>query len=527
MSVINKAFLSLCGPLLRRIDRTRTDPFPFQDEWFRRLVDNGKDTFFGHEHRFDTVRNLADFQRLVPVRDYNALSPYISRLRQGENHILWNQPVRWFARSSGTSSDKSKFIPVTPDSLRINHYGGFKRMLAQYIRSYPRSGLFRGKALTLGGSIRPEQTGSGLFCGDLSAILLKNSPAIVEILRTPRRSTALADDFSRKIEQICRESSRLNVTNFSGVPSWNLMLINKILEYTGKRTLTEVWPRLELFMHGGIGFEPYRELYNALIPSPDMHYVENYNASEGYFAFQDEPGCAGMLLTADNGIFYEFIPLEQLSAVMEGRIREALTLRDVETGVDYALVISTCGGLWRYMTGDCVRFTSLFPHRVRVAGRTQLFINAFGEELMIENAERALAEACRLCNCRTEEFTVAPVFMQLSGPGRTATKGYHKWAIEFAVPPQDIADFARTLDRALARHNSDYEAKRKDNATMEQLRIRVLPQGTFYRWMQERGKLGGQNKVPRLCPDSRFMDQLEPFAFSTSDIPSAHDLNRT
>lgn len=513
MSVINHLYLQLSGKLLRRMDKSKTDPFPFQERCLPELIANGKDTFFGKEHRFDSIRGIKDFQRNIPVRDYNAFTPYITRLRQGEHYILWNQRVKWFARSSGTSSDKSKFIPVTPDSLYINHYGGFKRMLASYIRTYPDSKIFNGKALTLGGSFQPDEaSGGNAFYGDLSAILLKNSPALVEMIRTPQKKTALTGDFSRKIELICRESSRQNVTNFSGVPSWNLILINKILEYTGKKYLTEVWPRLELFMHGGIGFEPYREIYKTLIPSPRMHYVENYNASEGYFAFQDDPATDSMLLTLDNGIFYEFIPMEMLDGVMEDRIREIPTLREVSTGVNYAMVISTCGGLWRYLIGDCVKFTSLRPYRIRITGRTQLYINAFGEELMIENAERALARACRTCNCRVEEFTVAPVFMELTGQGNTATKGYHKWAIEFAIPPQDIACFEKVLDEALTCQNSDYEAKRKNNATMEQLRISVLPRGTFYRWMESKNKLGGQNKVPRLSTDSRFIDQLEETA---------------
>ncbi len=514
MSLINSVFLKVSSGIVKEIEKSMRAPFDYQRVWFEELLQAGVNTLFGDEHCFNRVnlsskqefvKKLKYFQERVPIRDYDAYMPYINRLRRGEDYILWNQKVKWFAKSSGTSSDRSKFIPITPDSLRINHYGGFRRMLAWYIANNPESKIFQGKALTLGGSVQLDETGKGKsFCGDLSAILLKNSPAIVEMLRTPKRETALMADFSQKVEAICKEAAEQNVTNFSGVPSWNLVLLNRILEYTGKRSIAEVWPNVELFMHGGIGFEPYREIYNTIIPGNNMHYLENYNASEGYFAFQDDLSVNSMLLTVNNGIFYEFIPMEQFDDVMAGRVKYIPTLEDVQIGVNYAVVITTCGGLWRYLIGDCVKFTSLAPHRIQITGRTKLCINAFGEELMISNAEKALTDACNICHCSVNEFTVSPVFMDLE----KNSKGCHKWVIEFSQMPQDIDDFIVVLDKALANCNSDYAAKRAGNATMQQLQLVSVKPGTFMRWMQSRGKLGGQNKVPRLWGDSTFTDEL-------------------
>ncbi len=523
MSLINNIYLTVCSSIVKEIEKSMGNPCDYQKKWFESILLSGTNTAFGHEHCFNRfnfnnkreyLQKLKYFQENVPIRDYDAFVPYINRLRSGENYVLWNQKVKWFAKSSGTSSDRSKFIPITPDSLYINHYGGFKRMLAWYVANNPKSNIFNGKALTLGGSVQLDEAGNGKsFYGDLSAILLKNSPAIVEAIRTPKRETALIANFNRKIEEICKESSRLNVTNFSGVPSWNLVLLNKILEYTGKSNILEVWPNIELFMHGGIGFEPYRRIYNSIIPSDNMHYLENYNASEGYFAFQDDLSVSQMLLTVNNGIFYEFIPMDIFSEVMSGKIKQIPTLEGVKTNVNYAVVITTCGGLWRYLIGDCVKFTSLYPHRIQITGRTQLCINAFGEELMISNAEKALAQACKICKCSVNEFTVAPVFMEFTANrGNTNTpascKGRHKWAIEFSTYPQDINEFAEVLDKELTMCNSDYAAKRDGNATMERLQPVVLKQGTFMKWMESRNKLGGQNKVPRLYGNSKFMDEL-------------------
>lgn len=469
---------------------------------FEELIEGGKDTLFGKDHHFDSIHTIADFQKRVPIRDYDHLQPYIDKLRNGEHYILWREKTRFFAKSSGTSSDKSKYIPVTPTNLANCHYGGMKRLLANYIHLYPESYLFKGKALTLGGSVTPDLSGE-TFSGDLSAILLKNSPAIVEALRVPDQKTAMLKDFNEKINLICQQCSSADVTNFAGVPSWNLIMLNKILEYNKARYLTDVWPNVELFMHGGISFEPYRKQFDNIIPKGSVRYFENYNASEGYFAFQDDPNDKGMLLTLDNGVFYEFIPLRDFDAAMQGDTSvKALCLDEVKVDEPYAIIITTTAGLWRFVIGDVVTFTSTFPHKIVISGRTALFINTFGEELMIGNAEKALASACSKNNCSVNDYTVAPVFLGDSG------RGYHQWVIEFATEPTDIERFRSDLDSALCTCNSDYEAKRTHTITMDMLQISQVPQGTFLKWMQSRGKVGGQNKVPRLCGERKYVDQI-------------------
>ena len=513
---INKAVLSWGRGYLREIERSFTCAAEMQDEVFSRLIKCGKETVFGSERDFAGIHSLRDFQSRVKLSRYDDIAPYITRIRQGEKNVLWNQDVRWFAKSSGTSSEKSKFIPITKDSLYGTHFKGMKMMLMNYVHNNPDSRVFSSCALTLGGSVAPDILAKGnVFDGDLSAVMLRNSPRVVEFLRTPSRKTALVADFATKVDLICRESTRKNVSNFSGVPSWNLVLMNKILEYTGKSNLLEVWPDMELFMHGGISFEPYRETYRKLIPSDNMHYLENYNASEGYFAFQDTlEGGGGMLLTVSNGIFYEFIPFSHLDEAQEGDNSHIVPLEGVQTGVDYAIVISTVGGLWRYMPEDLVRFTSVNPYRLVVTGRTKMYINAFGEELMINNAERAIATASAKAGIEITDYTAAPEFLEV--------QGCHVWAIEFSDPlrnpespdfsAQAVEDFAEILDSEIQKVNSDYEAKRSPGSTMRRLKIVPLAPGTFYRWMESRGKTGGQNKVPRLWKDLKYIDQLRKTA---------------
>lgn len=520
MNLRNRLFLKFSRETLKKNELSLTDPATLQKEVFYRLIAGGADTLFGKEHNFSSIesvesvpggiqcgynRSVKRFKELVPIRDYNDFYPYIKRLRDGEDYVTWNQKVKWFAKSSGTSSDKSKYIPVTLDSLKSNHYGGFASMLASYINEYPRSRLFYGDTLTLGGSVTPDVS-DGKFSGDLSAILLKNSPKLAELFRTPSRETALIADFNTKIKAICRESSRKNVTSFAGVPSWNLLLMNEILQCYGKSDFTEIWPDMELFMHGGIGFEPYREIYKKLFPLPNMHYLENYNASEGYFGFQDDLAVRGMSFAAGLGVFFEFVRMDKLSSATDIGNLPTCTLEEVEQDVNYAVVISTVGGLWRYLIGDTVKFVSLSPRRFIISGRTKLYINAFGEELMIDNAEKALVETCRKHNAIVTEFTVAPVFMEMK---ERATKGAHKWVIEFEREPADLEVFADTLDKQLTLQNSDYEAKRSGNATMSRLQLVKVPKGTFYKWMALRGKVGGQNKVPRLCNTDEYVKELE------------------
>lgn len=503
MPLINRICLSYLSGTLKNIDKSRKDPMSFQTKEFRDLIRKGSDTSFGKEHNFSAIRTIDDYRKAVPLRDYNAFQPYIDRLRSGEEYVLWNQKVKWFAKSSGTSSDKSKYIPITQDNLKECHIGGFIRLLSSYLDRNPKSGILSGRALTLGGSVQlDEMNHKGAFNGDLSAILLKNSPRIAEIVRTPPREIALNANFQEKIEQICKICSKQNITNFSGVPSWNLVLIHKLLEYNNVEYLTDIWPNIELFMHGGINFGPYRSQYLELIPKDSMKYVENYNASEGYFAFQDDDHDNSMMLTFDNGIFYEFIPVEKYANAINGDLSSVVPVEGVEKGKKYALVITTNSGLWRYLIGDCIEIVSTYPHKIKIVGRTQLYINAFGEELMISNAENAISIASQEHNASVSEYTVAPVYMSRD------RKGAHQWLIEFAQPPKDLEAFTDSLDRALASQNSDYEAKRTNNNTMLRPVVVSLKPGTFLKWMEHKKKVGGQNKIPRLSNDRHYVEEL-------------------
>jgi len=413
--------------------------------------------------------------------------------------------VRWFAKSSGTTADKSKFIPVSNESLQHCHYQGAKDVLVFYVNNYPKSKMFNGKSLTLGGSHKPEVNGK-IHSGDLSAILIQNSPFYAELVRTPSSAICLTPDFETKVQRIAAKAIKQNVTNFAGVPSWNLVLMKRILEISGKQNLLEIWPNLELFMHGGISFEPYREQYRQLIPSDEMHYVETYNASEGFFAVQDNPLEKSMLLLTDVGIFYEFIPMNKLAEAQAGTFTAFDTIETVRADINYALVITTNGGLWRYLIGDTIMFTSIYPHKIKITGRTRHFINAFGEELIVDNAIAALREACSKTGAQVSNYTVAPIFMDDSA------KGSHEWVIEFEKPPSDIEQFANLLDTALCNVNSDYEAKRSKNTTLNRLTLTVVPQGTFYEWMRNRGKLGGQNKVPPMYNTREYVESLKSVA---------------
>lgn len=503
MSITTFIFRQLSKGRLSVLDKTRQDPWYFQRECFENLLSAGKETSFGKEHNLALVKSVRNFQKSVPLRNYDAFEPYIERLRAGEDYVLWNQKVKWFAKSSGTSSSKSKFIPITEESLNNCHYSGMKTLLASYTDTNPDSCIFDGKALTLGGSATIDERGFGnTSYGDLSAILLKNSPSWAELRRVPSKTIALMSDFEKKVEAMSRVAINEDITNFSGVPSWNLVLMNKILEISGKNNLLEIWPNLELFMHGGISFDPYKEIYRKLIPTSKMNYRENYNASEGYFGFQDDPADESMLLLVDNGIFYEFIPMEKLDKALKGEFIDFDTIESVEKDINYAVVLTTNGGLWRYLLGDAIMFTSMRPHKFVITGRTQLFINAFGEELMINNAEKALAKTCSEKGAEVSNYTVAPVFMENGG------KGSHQWVIEFAKSPVDLEDFAEELDKNISYFNSDYEAKRRNNATMVRLTITPVATGTFYKWMGSRGKLGGQNKVPRLFNKRDYVEQL-------------------
>ncbi|MFO7669123.1 MAG: GH3 auxin-responsive promoter family protein [Bacteroidales bacterium] len=483
---------------LHQIDLFKKYPYNVQKEVFTSLINQASKTVWGIQYGYHSIDSIKDYQQRVPISTYEDAKPYINRLREGEQNLLWPSEIKWFAKSSGTTSDKSKFIPVSNESLEDCHFRGGKDVIAIYTRERPDSGVLKGKALTLGGSAQVNKFSNESYYGDLSAVLIENLPFWAQFIRTPAAEIALIPDFEEKLEKITRHTVGDNVTSIAGVPSWNLVLLRKVLDFTGKSNILEVWPNLELFTHGGISFAPYREQFKKLIPSDEMNYLETYNASEGFFAIQDELVRDDMLLMLDLGVFYEFIPMIQLGKENP----QALTIDEVELGVNYAMVISTNGGLWRYLIGDTVIFTSLFPHRIKISGRTKYYINAFGEEVIEDNAEKALMKACRETGATIREYTAGPLYMS------SDSKGAHEWMIEFDSKPDSLEKFTRVLDETLSEINSDYEAKRYKNLTLMEPQIVSVPPGTFYRWMQKRGKLGGQNKIPRLANNRKYLDEL-------------------
>lgn len=460
-------------------------------------IRKAKDTIFGTEHKFKLLKSYREFAEEVPVVDYEHFSPYIERMIKGEDNVVWPGHTKWFAKSSGTTNAKSKFIPVTDEVLNNCHYQGGRDVIYVYTKQNPESKMFMGKSLILGGSKKISAVNSGSVEGDLSAIMISNTPKWLNLFKTPCPEIALLDKWEEKLEKITAYTMHQNVTSLAGVPSWFLILIKHILQVAGKEHLHEIWPNLELFIHGGINFTPYREQYKALAPK-GINFLETYNASEGFFALQDDPTQSGMLLMLDYGTFYEFVPLSELGNPHP----KACTIENVETGVDYALVISTTGGLWRYMIGDTIRFVSLNPHRIIISGRTKHYINAFGEEVMIDNAEKALLKATQATGAVIRDYTAAPVFME------TKKQGCHEWLIEFEKDPSDFELFRTTLDKSLQEVNSDYEAKRYKDITLAGPILTIARQGLFYDWMSSRGKLGGQNKVPRLSNTREYIDQL-------------------
>jgi hypothetical protein len=486
---------------IRQIEHFKKYPVETQHESLMKIVAGAASTEWGKEYDYSSIRSVRDFQSRVPVRTYEEYLPYIERLRKGESNLTWPGDIRWFAKSSGTTSAKSKFIPISKESLWGCHYQAAKDILALYTLNNPRTKVFSGKALTLGGSNKINQFSNKSIYGDLSAVLIRNAPFYVEFVRTPKQKIALIEDFEEKLELITKATVHQNVTSFSGVPSWYLTLIKYVLTYTGKSSLLDVWPNLEVFFHGGISFTPYREIYKKLIPGDQMHYMETYNASEGFFGIQDDPSRSDMLLMLDYGIFYEFIPSDQLNS---GSPR-TYTLGEVEKGVNYAIIISTNGGLWRYLIGDTIVFTDTNPYKFRISGRTRHFINAFGEEVIVDNADKALEAACKGTGAIISEYTAGPVYMG------EASKGTHEWIIEFEKAPDDLSRFTDLLDDTLKSINSDYEAKRHKDINLVRPVVRSAPQGTFNLWLKSKNKLGGQNKVPRLSNTREFIEELYGF----------------
>ena len=483
---------------MHELDKHQTQGEQLQRRVLRHLLTTAKDTEYGREHGFATTKGYEEFVKYNPVNTYEELKGAIDRMRHGERNVLWPGRVKWYAKSSGTTNDKSKFIPVSDEGLQKIHYAGGYDSVALYLRNNPKSRLFDGRALILGGSHAPNYNLPGSLVGDLSAILIENINPLANLVRVPKKATALLADFEIKRERIAREAMNKNVTNISGVPSWMLSVLNCMMEMTGKTHLEEVWPNLEVFFHGGVAFTPYRKQYEQLITSPNMHYMETYNASEGFFGLQDDPQDKSMLLMLDYGVFYEF---EELSG-QSGDSGKIVPLWAVEKDKNYAMLISTSCGLWRYKIGDTVRFTSTNPYKFVISGRTKSFINAFGEELIVDNAEQGLAYACEQTGAEVLEYTAAPVFMDANAKCR------HQWLVEFSKSPNDLAQFARLLDQKLQEINSDYEAKRYKDITLQPLEIVEARKGLFNDWLKQRGKLGGQHKVPRLSNTREHIDQL-------------------
>ena len=486
----------------KELKRHTTEGEALQQEVLAYLMQKARDTEYGRRYLFGTVKNYDDFAQNVPLTTYEELKGYIDRMRHGERDVLWPGQVKWFAKSSGTTNDKSKFIPVSHSGLHNVHYAGGKDSVALYLMNNPKSRIFDGKALILGGSHSPNFNLPDSLVGDLSAILIENINPMVNLVRVPKKQTALLADFELKRERIAHETLTKNVTNLSGVPSWMLSVLTRVMELSGRQHLDEVWPHLEVFFHGGVAFTPYRQQYSELIPKADMHYMETYNASEGFFGIQSDLSDPALLLMLDYGVFYEFIPMEEFDKLGTGQPVNVVPLSGVEVGRNYAMVISTSCGLWRYVIGDTVMFTQKKPYKFVITGRTKSFINAFGEELIVDNAERGLAYACQQTGAEVQEYTAAPVFMDEKGKCR------HQWLIEFARMPDDMQRFASLLDHKLQEINSDYEAKRYKDITLQPLQIVVARQQLFNDWLRMKGKLGGQHKVPRLSNSRKMMDEL-------------------
>jgi hypothetical protein len=485
---------------LKAIDLYATRPGEIQEGVMRKLLSSAADTEWGRKYNYKSIKTYNEFRDTVPVQTYDDIKGYVERMRNGEQNLLWPSEIRWFAKSSGTTNDKSKFLPVSREALKNIHYKGGADAVALYLSQNPQSRFFSGKGLILGGSHSPNLNYKNSLVGDLSAILMENINPLVNFIRVPQKSIALMDEWESKIEALADNTINKDVTNLSGVPSWMLVLIKRILEKTGKTSLEEVWPNLEVFFHGGVAFTPYREQYRQVIHSPKMHYMETYNASEGYFGTQSDLSDPALMLMIDYDVFYEFIPMDEVGKEKP----KAYCLEEVEVGKNYAVVISTSCGLWRYMIGDTVRFTQKNPYKFVITGRTKHFINAFGEELIVDNAEKGLAKACAETGAQITDYTAAPVFMDEHAKCR------HQWLIEFATMPDSVEKFARVLDDTLKTVNSDYEAKRWKDIALQPLEVIVAREGLFHDWLAQKGKLGGQHKIPRLSNTREYMEQMLP-----------------
>ncbi len=497
LTIINSFISWILKKRIHQIELFRKYPNEVQNELLLQLINSAKSTEFGKKYDFSSIRSYQEYSQRVPVSAYEDLEPLIERTRKGEQNLFWHEPIKWFAKSSGTTNAKSKFIPVSQQALENCHYKAGKDMLCLYLNNNEGSQLFTGKSLRLGGSKQLYEDNNTFF-GDLSAILIDNLPFWAEYSSTPGNKVSLMSEWNQKMQAIVDETKNVNVTSFVGVPSWMMVLFNKMLESTGKNNLLEIWPNAEVYFHGGVSFEPYRDQYKKLFPKDTFRYYETYNASEGFFGIQDENNNNDLLLMLDYGIFYEFIPMETFGTSQE----KVLPLSEVELGKNYAVVITTNSGLWRYLIGDTVRFTSLNPYKIKITGRTKHHINVFGEELMIENTDKALAKTAEIFGVEIIDYSVAPIFME----GKE--KGAHEWMIEFRIPPKDVDTFAKELDLQLQQVNSDYEAKRYNNMTLNSLVLNVARPQLFHDYLKSKDKLGGQNKIPRLSNERTFLELL-------------------
>lgn len=484
-------------------------PDDVQNEWLIKLTQSAKDTEWGKKHDYKNISNVEQFKNNVPLQDYESLKPFIDRVRRGEQNILWHSDIKWFAKSSGTTNDKSKFIPVSEESLDDCHYNGGRDMIAIHCSLHPETQLFTGKNLALAGSLVTDHFGNyESQNGDLSAIVINNLPRWWEFFRAPDMDIALMDKWDEKLDKIAEATANENMVSLAGVPSWMLLIMKRVLEKTGKKSIAEVWPNLEVYFHGGVNFNPYREQFKAVFNKPDLNYLELYNSTEGFFGIQDQRNSDELLLMLDYGIYYEFLPDRQAGIPTDGSSSDkTLALDEVALDVNYEMVISTTAGLWRYRLGDTIKFTSLYPFRFKITGRTKHFMNAFGEEVIVDNADKALAIACEKTGAQIAEYTAAPIYMPFDS-AQGDSSGAHEWLVEFDKTPSSIEYFTEVLDNALKSINSDYEAKRYQNLALKQPLVKSLPKGTFYKWLESKNKLGGQHKVPRLSNDRKYVEEI-------------------
>lgn len=497
LNFVSKIFSLFLTFRMEEINRIKENPIPFQENLLLDLVFKARNTEFGQKYNFFSIKNITDFQKNVPIHMYEDIFPYIEKMMNGKENILWPGLITNFSKSSGTTA-RSKFIPVSSDNLESAFKGG-RDEVGLYLKNNPDSHLLEGKSIIIGGSGEIIKNDPEIFCGDMSAIHMHNLPILGAYLRTPSLETATLSDYEIKLEKMAEETMREDVRSLAGVPTWTLLLIKKVVEKSKAKSILDVWPNLEVFFHGAVAFEPYRKTFEEIIPKKDMHYMETYNASEGWFAVQDDPTLVGeMLLMPDYGIFYEFIPMNEFGKENP----KTYTMKDVKVGENYALVISTNSGLWRYIIGDTISFTSTFPHRIKITGRTKHFINAFGEEVVVHNTDTAIKKACEETGSTIVDYTACPVFMSEN------KSGGHEWVVEFEKAPQSIEQFVDILDTTLRKINSDYDAKRHKDIALKKLILHSVPPQTFYIWMKSRGKLGGQNKVPRLSNSREYVEGI-------------------